>query len=324
MIKCEICTREFLNNLDGSLTKHLLDEHHLTLEQYIIKFQYNNNPPKCQCGLCDDLPKFYRGKYKKFAFGHNREKDYIKLYIKKYGEPICEVCGKLSGFNRKKPKRYCSFKCQGIVYGFSLKSTQETIHKNIQKKYGVNNVSELEFVKNKLSISLTGKCIGRKDTIETREKKSIAAKKMWNTPNIRKKLLKSFHSKLFMEKRMIHLKDNIKKHSKLHENIRTVLNLDSYNFIPEKIINNYIVDEYNEDKKIILEINGDYVHANPKIYKSNDIIKLYGVRYTAQEKWESDKLKKDNLERLGYTVIVIWESDNIEEKKKEIELLTTK
>ena len=60
--------------------------------------------------------------------------------------------------------------------------------------------------------------------------------------------------------------------------------------------------------KNILEINGDYWHANPIIYKSDDLIKYPGNNLKrANDIWERDKIKKEYVEHLGYKVYYIWE-----------------
>ena len=45
---------------------------------------------------------------------------------------------------------------------------------------------------------------------------------------------------------------------------------------------------------------------------------FYGQSFTASEKREQDLFRKNKLEEAGYTVIVVWESDDMEEKKKQI------
>ena len=45
---------------------------------------------------------------------------------------------------------------------------------------------------------------------------------------------------------------------------------------------------------------------------------FYGQSFTASEKCEQDLFRKNKLEEAGYTVIVVWESDDMEEKKKQI------
>jgi len=63
------------------------------------------------------------------------------------------------------------------------------------------------------------------------------------------------------------------------------------------------------DSKIIIEINGNFWHANPLYYQGNDIIKYPGGKKAAKEVWERDKKFIDWAEKNGYRVIVIWEDD---------------
>ena len=106
--------------------------------------------------------------------------------------------------------------------------------------------------------------------------------------------------------------------TKIHKKIKQYLNLESLGYISEQSVGKYFVDELNENKKTIIEINGDYVHANPKMFSSSDIIKLPNSKYTAAEKWESDRQKLNALTSMGYSVITIWESDDLEEVKKKL------
>lgn len=59
---------------------------------------------------------------------------------------------------------------------------------------------------------------------------------------------------------------------------------------------------------ILLEMHGDYWHANPKKYKTNQKVNIRGHKI-AKDVWNNDafknKLAKDN----GYDLKVIWESD---------------
>jgi len=50
-------------------------------------------------------------------------------------------------------------------------------------------------------------------------------------------------------------------------------------------------------------------HANPKIYKSSDIIKKWGGSKTAKEIWDFDKFRIKQIEKFGYRVIVLWQLD---------------
>ena len=148
-------------------------------------------------------------------------------------------------------------------------------------------------------------------------------KKMWQNEEYRNKMRmqmimqrqdEEFNSKL------CHSFARSGRLSKLHQKIRSILNLENLGFVSEQLVDKYFVDEINQEKKIIIEINGDYVHANPKKFKSDDIIRFYKTIFTAAEKWESDKQKIDTLTSMGYRVITIWESDDLEEIKKQLKL----
>ena len=59
----------------------------------------------------------------------------------------------------------------------------------------------------------------------------------------------------------------------------------------------------------ILELNGDYWHANPKKYKPDDILIMHHINVIAKDIWESDKLKIQLAKDNGYKVVVLWESE---------------
>lgn len=80
----------------------------------------------------------------------------------------------------------------------------------------------------------------------------------------------------------------------------------------------YKYDFCIESKKIIIEFNGNLYHANPKIYKKDDIISIRYKKCSAEEIWEYDYQKNKFAEDAGYKVIVVWESDYKENKEKVI------
>ena len=67
---------------------------------------------------------------------------------------------------------------------------------------------------------------------------------------------------------------------------------------------------------VIIEVNGDYWHANPNFYKSDECVR--GM--TAKEIWHNDLLKKQTAEKSGYMVFYVWENDYLHNK---IETLNT-
>lgn len=61
---------------------------------------------------------------------------------------------------------------------------------------------------------------------------------------------------------------------------------------------------------ILLEVQGDYWHANPKFYTSCQELSFPGnKKIKAEELWEKDYRKKILAESRGYNVIYLWEND---------------
>lgn len=309
---CNICQTEFLNNRGGQLTNHLNDVHSMSLEDYYVQFELNGIEPKCECGLCDQRPLFSRGKFKNLALFHNRPNVRQKLYLIKFGEPKCEKCNVECGFRQRgTPKRWCK-KCSYTNGGFNNPLTQEKIRQIVQEKYGVDNVSKLDEIKQKIGKSNTGKSFKMNELGRSRISQSTIKK--WQDPDYKKRMSNAISVGILNSDK----RDN--RHppfrlSKLHQRIRTELDLDELGFVSERCVHHYWADELNEQKKFIIEINGDYVHANPLKFKADDVIRLYGQSYTALEKWSADALRKKKLENAGYVVFVIWESDDLEHVK---------
>lgn len=94
------------------------------------------------------------------------------------------------------------------------------------------------------------------------------------------------------------------------------LNYEKYLY---NLTKSYKYDFCLEDKKLIIEYNGDLYHANPNIYSQNDVIKLrYLERPIAKDIWDYDAIKNKFAEDAGYKVLVVWESDYKNNKEKVI------
>jgi len=99
---------------------------------------------------------------------------------------------------------------------------------------------------------------------------------------------------------------------KIHESIKYGKN---EKFITDKNGIHYKYD-FTFNKKII-EYNGDFWHCNPSYFKEDfyhPVIKL-----TAKEIWDKDRVKIDTAKKYGYDILVIWESDYINDPNKEID-----
>ncbi|HNC57646.1 MAG TPA: hypothetical protein PLP33_19570 [Leptospiraceae bacterium] len=81
-------------------------------------------------------------------------------------------------------------------------------------------------------------------------------------------------------------------------------------FLKEDSKTYFSYDLWIENTNLLIEVNGDYWHANPCLYQENDYI-LYGSNKNkiAKEIWEKDLTKIDFAKSKGYEVYVIWEQD---------------
>lgn len=74
-------------------------------------------------------------------------------------------------------------------------------------------------------------------------------------------------------------------------------------FKDQKIVDNKIYDYYLEDYNTLVEVHGDYWHANPLIYEGKKLNKI-------QERNKRNDVKKLALAKdSGYKIYIIWEKD---------------
>lgn len=338
MVTCFLCQKSFTNNLGGQLTTHLVEQHKITLEDYVVLSEYGGIPPNCACNLCDDRPVFSRGKFLTYAMFHQKFKERERRWVEKFGTPTCSFCKGEVSFVRGEPKKYCSTSCaMKDGKGFSNPKVQEKIANVVLEKYGVSCVFQAQQVKIKLSQKRLTR-IYKKHTIESRQKISNSAKERWKDDNFKRKTSSNIREGILNNKSEIQrrkywmsskMQDPVYKEklfkssrnrlSKLHQRIRSHLDLDRLGFVSEQQVGRYFVDEMHHEKKVIVEIYGDYTHANPKKFDDHFVVRLMGQSYTAQEKHQADEKRLNKLREAGYKVIIVWESDELAERQKEIE-----
>lgn len=275
----------------------------------------------CACG-CKGRPRFARGRFSKFSVGHNTFMQRQKRYIEDHGVPSCSTCVSPVKFLRGTPNKYCSHRCSGLHNGFSKPETQRKIVHALQAKYGVANSFNIPGVRERLRLNPWKPRPPVGDA--TRTKMSQASRARWTDPEFRNKVIPKLQAgcntakeKKRRAKAMASMKIAYRL-SKVHRRWRDLLELPKFGFVSEQPIEGRIADELNPALKIVVEVNGDYIHANPNTYIFSDLITYRGGKYTAAEKWASDARKVSELEALGYKVIVVWESDVPETKRKEL------
>lgn len=89
---------------------------------------------------------------------------------------------------------------------------------------------------------------------------------------------------------------------------------EEYHIYDDKVAKGFSYDIKYKDK--VIEVNGDYWHANPKLYDD----KFYNKKLDccAKDIWNRDKLKKSIARKNNLKLRVIWESDYRENPKREL------
>lgn len=62
-------------------------------------------------------------------------------------------------------------------------------------------------------------------------------------------------------------------------------------------------------QNLLIEVNGNYYHANPKFYKRDDIISIHKSLYKVSDIWKLDDEKKKCAIEHGYSMLVLWEDE---------------
>ncbi len=187
----------------------------------------------------------------------------------------------------------------GVDHTFKVPEFQKKREDSYLKKYGVNNPFKL-----KGFMQSCERAYEEKYNCSIRERRSLKSKEAWanTSPERRQKWLQdSILSEISREANKATVE------SKLEVNFKRALIEAGISFTSQYPIGNYFFDLHLFDTKILIEINGTIWHADPLLYKSDDILPI--SKRIAQDIWDRDFDKKNKAEKLGYTVIEIWERE---------------
>lgn len=197
-------------------------------------------------------------------------------------------------------------KTHSISEGTKLKTSQNTRKKELYKKYGCTNVSQMQVVKDK-KVEKALEKYGCINVFQSEEIKQRSRKTMIEKYGVEYTVQLPGYAK------------NSGKVSQMHKDISKFLKLNKIKHTNEEIfprVSQKINRMYGPradikltNKKIVIEVNGDMWHANPQKYKARDIINTWTGPQTAKKIWEKDKIKKEHIESFGYKVLYIWEYD---------------
>ena len=277
MIQCKLCNYKTDNKI--KFAKHVLHEHKLNRQNYLIQTKYSGIQPTCKCG-CGALMK-YNATLSDFP-------TYIKkhLHVLQKGKTQEEIFG-----NMKSPKRIKAIsdtrkaKFESGEYNY-IKDAIKDARKDPELGKKISNG-----VKGKPKPKPLGFGIGRVQSKETREKMSNSAiQRILITPE-------SYHT------------SELEKRFKV---VLDVLDIEYQHFFFAKQINK-IFDFYLPKYNILIEVDGDFYHCNPKLYNNGPVCKTQEINI------KNDKLKNEWAQSNGYKLLRFWENDinnNIKQVKQ--------
>jgi len=323
MEKCEYCNNEFKNKISKGVHQKLWCNEY---KEYLKSDEYLNLL-KYKCEFCN---KSYE--HENQLSGHKSKcKIKIELYEKILTPAflnkkliiekitMSELCRQIKqkynlhvnvGYIVSISKKY-GIKTPNIKTSKNYKKTQDLYKKTCIKKYGKPNA---------LSKG-TDPYIKRNNTV----KEKYGCDNVFQNDKIIEKIklscLKKYGVTSFIQSIEYEKYRNNGKRSKLQKVVEkelTKLNIDFDYEVSGKFtkLNDYtnkiyspIVDILIEHKKIVIEVYGDKWHANPKIYKQNDLIQTWDGLKHAKDIQEKDKSRKEQIESFGYIVLELWEQD---------------
>lgn len=258
---------------------------------------------------------------------NRRKKQSEKTCEKKYGRGIINV-SQAEDVKSKKAETF--IKNWGVDNIFKVEWFPEYIDLVMLDKYGSKRITDGEKQKEtKRNFSEEKKKKIAKKQKETKEKnweeeskeykdffheyRSFLSKEIFNRDEIKEVISrkqKELWNSLSEEEKYERVKHlfTIKK-SSLEVRIENILKENNVDFNPQHNIGNYFYD-FIIFGKALLEVNGDYWHANPKKYLAEDSLVFPNSRkIKAKYIWEKDMAKKSFAEEKGYKIIYIWEKD---------------
>lgn len=226
----------------------------------------------------------------------------INKLIRKLGIPIrgikeaCKQERKIVKTQKTLLDRY------GVKHNFQKGILRKEWEVRLFEEYGITNVFQREDVKEKIKSSIC-------------EKYSVSSISHFHHDYLQPKIKETYIKKHGVPYNVPFVLSESNRQSSLNKIINEILDRNNikyeieFRIYDEENSKNRFYDNFIKEKRLILEVNGDYVHANPLYYKDNDLIEMPGNSYLAKEKWIDDKNKRDLAEKNGYTLVNIWETE---------------
>jgi len=273
LYSCQKCEKEF-DSLWG-LSSHSVQKHKIKPEETFIKYNLDGIVPMCKCG-CGEVPKFLGIKkgFREYILGHasrvnNNWGHNVEAQIKsKETQRKLYGSGELviwnKGLTKEDDKR--------LDYGDKISSNTERSKKISEKLKGVKRPKH---VLDKLYSGMRDYW----DKKENREKQSLS--------------------------QSLKINENHKfKKSKLESNFELLLKKLNIEYITQYLLCGYNFDFYLPKYDLIIEVDGDFYHCNPKKYPKGPI-------YESQKlTLKNDKIKNNICKNSsGLRLLRFWEDD---------------
>lgn len=221
--------------------------------------------------------------------------------------------------------RYFKIPIRTISDSKKLDRCLKKVRFNCLNKYGVENPSQIEIVKEKKRCTFK-KHYGVDNIWKSKEYykwlndymlKTYGCLRISNQPFLDGTLSKNWWKNApaeVREKKIRKQIQNLHKVSSFKNGIELMiadaldeLKISYQRFYP---VERYVADFYIKQFNLIIECNGDFWHANPKKYKKDGVLKFPNTKgVIAEDLWKKDKRKIDKYKNLSYNILVIWESD---------------
>jgi len=219
-----------------------------------------------------------------------RSDKYKKTCLKKYG--VSNV-SKREEIKEKKKKTFLEH--YGVDNIWKDHKYYEELYQNMVTKYGKGSVPNLHGNAN---------YFGWKTVTEKRKKERLSKlhkgyKKYWEN-------LSDDEKTAIIQKRCKNIVYSF--NSKLEKRVSDILSSHNVSFTRQFWVCKKSYDIRISKTSIIIEVNGDFWHANPSIYASEDVLNFPGGYISAKELWLKDKTKKEKAEKYGYKVYYLWEN----------------
>lgn len=136
----------------------------------------------------------------------------------------------------------------------------------------------------------------------------------------RREIAKAFHDGMTDEDKAAHYAKVLKTKgvSRAENEFFDHLTGLGIDFERSQALNGFVVDGMRKDAKVIVEFYGDTFHCNPKKFTDPDQYCSW-IKRTVAEQWKRDQRRLACFYRLGYTVVIVWQSDWDTDKETAIE-----